>query len=30
VLLDRGRRALRVHLGEDVASGLRLLQSNID
>ncbi len=26
VLTDRGRRALRVHLGPDVVSGLRTLQ----
>lgn len=30
VLLDRGRRALRVHLGKDVAAGLRLLNLNIE
>lgn len=29
VLLDRGRRALRVHLGKDVASGLRQLATLI-
>lgn len=29
VLLDRGRRALRVHLGEDVSTGLRHLASLI-
>lgn len=29
VLLDRGRRALRVHLGADVDGGLRLLLSSI-
>jgi transaldolase/glucose-6-phosphate isomerase len=29
VLLDRGRRALRVHLGKDVASGLRQLAAII-
>jgi transaldolase/glucose-6-phosphate isomerase len=29
VLLDRGRRALRVHLGKDAAAGLRKLESLI-
>jgi transaldolase / glucose-6-phosphate isomerase len=30
VLSDRGRRALRVHLGADVAAGLKTLQTAID
>jgi len=30
VLADRGRRALRVHLGADVASGLRVLRDAVD
>jgi transaldolase/glucose-6-phosphate isomerase len=30
VLVERGRRALRVHVGSDVASGLRLLAEKID
>jgi transaldolase/glucose-6-phosphate isomerase len=29
VLVERGRRALRAHLGADVASGLRTLQAAI-
>jgi transaldolase / glucose-6-phosphate isomerase len=29
VLIDRGRRALRVHLGADVKAGLRKLESLI-
>jgi hypothetical protein len=29
VLIDRGRRALRVHLGKDVATGLRRLRDVI-
>jgi len=30
VLSERGRRALRVHLGSDVAAGLRTLASAIE
>ncbi len=30
VLADRGRRALRVHLGPDVAAGLRTLNAAIE
>ena len=30
VLVERGRRALRVHLGADVADGLRTLRSAVD
>ncbi len=30
VLSDRGRRALRVHLGADVAAGLKTLQTAIE
>jgi transaldolase/glucose-6-phosphate isomerase len=30
VLADRNRRALRVHLGKDVAVGLRRLEQAID
>jgi transaldolase/glucose-6-phosphate isomerase len=30
VLAERGRRALRVHLGQDVAAGLRALGQAID
>ena len=30
VLEARGRRALRVHLGTDVASGLKMLRAAID
>ena len=30
VLSDRGRRALRVHLGADVAAGLQTLQTAIE
>jgi hypothetical protein len=30
VLVERGRRALRVHVGADVASGLKQLASAID
>jgi hypothetical protein len=30
VLADRHRRALRVHLGADVAAGLRMLGSSLD
>jgi transaldolase/glucose-6-phosphate isomerase len=30
VLADRGRRALRVHLGADVAAGLRALDLAVD
>jgi transaldolase / glucose-6-phosphate isomerase len=29
VLAERGRRALRVHLGADLAAGLRTLQNAI-
>jgi hypothetical protein len=30
VLESRGRRALRVHLGKDVAAGLKLLAEAVD
>jgi hypothetical protein len=30
VLAERGRRALRVHLGADVAAGLRRLEAAIE
>jgi len=30
VLESRGRRALRVHLGADVAAGLKLLATAVD
>jgi hypothetical protein len=30
VLESRGRRALRVHLGADVAAGLKLLAAAVD